>query len=98
MPGAAMIPSTVIDNFEREQILPDTPQSKENHLLPSPHEHWTPRSDVTSTGGISFAVDQDDIVVDESQMTPEQLQQLEDEERRIDAAIRESEGLMEVRR
>ena len=88
---------TVENHFEIEQT-PPIPRRNDAHLLPSPDEHWTPRSDVTSTEEDAFAVDLDEIVVDESQMTPAQLRELEDEEERIDAAIRESERLMDLRR
>jgi hypothetical protein len=90
--------TSISNNIEREQPVHDTLRENDIHLHPSQSPPRTARSDATSIGRSSFAVDPEDSVVDESQMTPSQLQELEEEERRIDAAIKESERLMELRR
>jgi hypothetical protein len=86
------------NDIEREEPVHDSPRNNDIHLHSSQTPPRTARSDVPSIGRSSFAVDPEDSVVDESQMTPAQLQELEEEERRIDAAIKESERLMELRR
>lgn len=79
-------------HHEREPTPPRTPPRETNSPPPpSPREQWTPRSDVINQGEDVFALDPDEILADESQMTPEQLRQWEEEERIIDEAIRESE-------